>query len=153
MTFDSGKKLEPVMTISSPPLTEQLLILAFSTWGNSCAERWAIYLHKHTRKSSLHMGHYDVCFFCAVKGVCVHECIGLCETYSTPLELMQLAVRPLFRWVVGCEPGTPRGPECFSVQYLSLLSSARCLSSSTSGFQHNQYWKTQREENLREEYH
>lgn len=103
MTFDSVKKLEPVMTISSPPLTEQLLILAFSTWGNSCAERWAIYWQTH-KKFNLHLGHYDVRFFDAVKGLCAHECIGLCETYSTPLELMQPAVRPLFRWVVGCEP-------------------------------------------------
>lgn len=41
MTLDSGKKLEPVMTISSPPLTRQLVRLDFSTWGSSWAERWA----------------------------------------------------------------------------------------------------------------
>lgn len=41
MTFDSGKKLDPVMTISSPPLTRQPVRLAFSTWGSSWAERWA----------------------------------------------------------------------------------------------------------------
>lgn len=41
MTLDSGKKLEPVITISSPPLTRQLVRLDFSTWGSSWAERWA----------------------------------------------------------------------------------------------------------------
>lgn len=41
MTLDSGKKLEPLITISSPPLTRQLVRLNFSTCGNSCAERWA----------------------------------------------------------------------------------------------------------------
>lgn len=41
MTLDSGKKLEPLMTISSPPLTRQLARLDFSTCGSSCAERWA----------------------------------------------------------------------------------------------------------------
>lgn len=35
MTLDSGKKLAPVMTISSPPLTRQLVRLDFSTWGSS----------------------------------------------------------------------------------------------------------------------
>jgi len=35
MTLDSGKKLEPVMTISSPPLTRQLVRLVLSTWGSS----------------------------------------------------------------------------------------------------------------------
>lgn len=74
------------------------------------------------------------------------------KTYSTPLELMQPAVRLLFHWVVGCEPGTPRGPECFSVQYQSLLFSARCLSFSTSGFQHNQYWQTQQKRHVKKEY-
>jgi hypothetical protein len=41
MTFDSGDMLEPVMTISSPPLTKQLTGLQLSIWGRSVAERWA----------------------------------------------------------------------------------------------------------------
>lgn len=35
MTLDSGKKFEPLMTISSPPLTKQLVRLHLSTWGSS----------------------------------------------------------------------------------------------------------------------
>jgi hypothetical protein len=41
MTFDSGDMLEPVITISPPPLTKQLRGLQLCIWGRSVAERWA----------------------------------------------------------------------------------------------------------------